>query len=178
MKKQKLFTTIAFAFMMLLSFNVEAQKFKALDKSPMDAAYFGRGDQQMIKVYYSRPQLNGRDVKKLTQTDEVWRTGANEATELILSTDMKLGETTVKAGTYSLFTMPGDEQWTIIVSSDLNNWGASGYKESNTVARISVPVTEGKESLEAFSIVFEKSDAGADMHMGWGTLRVVVPFTK
>lgn len=178
MKQLQLLTSIAFAFMMLLSFNAEAQKFKDLDKSPMDAAYFGRGDQQMIKVYYSRPQLNGRNAKELTQKDEVWRTGANEATELVLNTDMKLGETTIKAGTYSLYTMPSDEQWTIIVSSDLNNWGAAGYKEEHTVAKLSVPVTEGKESLEAFSIAFEKSDAGADMHMGWGTLRVAVPFAK
>ena len=178
MKTTRLFTTIAFAFMMLVSFNVDAQKFSGLDKSPMDAASFGRGNEQLIKVYYGRPQLKGRDVKKLTQKDKVWRTGANEATELILFTDMKLGGKTVKAGTYSLFTMPGDKEWTIAISSDVNNWGASGYKEDNIVASITVPVTEGKESLEAFSIAFDKSDDGVQMHMGWGTIRVAVPFTK
>ncbi|WP_405572743.1 DUF2911 domain-containing protein [Winogradskyella sp. Asnod2-B02-A] len=178
MKTTRLFTTIAFAFMMLVSFNVDAQKFSGLDKSPMDAASFGRGNEQLIKVYYGRPQLKGRDAKKLTQKDKVWRTGANEATELILFTDMKLGGKTVKAGTYSLFTMPGDKEWTIAISSDVNNWGASGYKEDNIVASITVPVTEGKESLEAFSIAFDKSDDGVQMHMGWGTIRVAVPFTK
>ncbi|WP_339753771.1 DUF2911 domain-containing protein [uncultured Winogradskyella sp.] len=178
MKTSKLLTTIAFAFMMLVSFNVDAQKFRGLDKSPMDAASFGSGNDQLIKVYYGRPQLNGRDAKKLTQKDKVWRTGANEATELILFTDMKLGSTTIKAGTYSLFTMPGDKEWTVVISSDVNNWGASGYSEENTVAKITVPVTEGKESLEAFSIAFEKSDDGVHMHMGWGTIRVAVPFAK
>ena len=176
MKITKLFTTIAFAFMMLLSFNAEAQKFKDLDKSPLDVASFGRGADQLIKVYYSRPQLNGRDAKELTQKDKVWRTGANEATEIILFKDMKLGNTTVKAGTYSLFTIPGDKEWTVALSSDVNNWGASGYKEDNIVASITVPVTEGKESLEAFSIAIEKSDDGLHMHMGWGTIRVAVPF--
>ena len=61
MKTSRLLTTIAFAFMMLVSFNVDAQKFSGLDKSPMDAASFGRGGKQLIKVYYGRPQLNGRD---------------------------------------------------------------------------------------------------------------------
>lgn len=176
MKRQRLLTTIAFALLMLVSFNTEAQEFKGLDKSPMDAAYFGRGDQQLVKVYYGRPQLNGRDAKALTQKDKIWRTGANEATEIIFFTDMKLGETTIKAGTYSLYTMASDKEWTIIISSDVNNWGASGFKESNTVARFNVPVTEGKEPLEAFSIAFEKADEGTNMHMGWGTIRVVVPF--
>ncbi|EPR70137.1 hypothetical protein ADIWIN_3819 [Winogradskyella psychrotolerans RS-3] len=178
MKTSRLLTTISFAFMMLISFNAEAQKFSSLDKSPLDAASFGRGNDQLIKVYYGRPQLKGRTVKELTQKDKVWRTGANEATELILFKDMKLGGKTVKAGTYSLFTVPGDKEWTVIVSSDVNNWGASGYKEDNTVASITVPVTEGKESLEAFSIAFDKSDDGVHMFIGWGTTRVAVPFTK
>ncbi|WP_411768409.1 DUF2911 domain-containing protein [Winogradskyella sp. A3E31] len=178
MKTTRLFTTIAFAFMMLLSFNVEAQEFRGLDKSPMDAASLGRGNDQVIKVYYSRPQLNGRDVKSLTPNGKVWRTGANEATELILYTDMKLGGKTVKAGTYSLFTIPGEKTWEVIVSSDRNNWGASGYKKDNVVASATVPVKMAEDSLEAFSMAFEKVDEGVHMHMGWGKMRVAVPFTK
>lgn len=178
MKLSKLLTTTVFAFTMLISFNVEAQKFRDLDKSPMDVASYGRGSEQLIKVYYSRPQLKGRDAKKLTQKDKVWRTGANEATEIILFADMKLGGTIVKAGTYSLYTMPGDEQWAIVISSNLNNWGTAGYNESNTVASIKVPVAKSENSLEAFSIAFEKSEDGVHMHMGWGTIRVAVPFAK
>jgi hypothetical protein len=171
MKTSRLFTTTAFAFMMLVSFNVDAQKFSDLDKSPMDLAAFpARGAEKLIKVYYSRPQLNGRDVKSLTQKDKVWRTGANEATEVVLLVDMKLGGTLVKAGTYALTTMPGDTEWTVVLKS--------ASSKENTVASITVPVTEGKESLEAFSIAFEKSDDGVHMHMGWGTLRVAVPFVK
>ncbi len=176
MKTSKLFTAIAYVFIVLISFNVEAQKFRSLDKSPMDAASLGTGSDQLIKVYYSRPQLKGRDAKELTQKDKVWRTGANEATQIILYKEMRLGETNLKAGTYSLCTMPGDKEWNIIISTDLNNWGASGYSEENTVASLSVPVTEGEESLEAFSITFSKIEDGPVMHMGWGTIRVAVPF--
>ena len=168
MKTSRLFTTIAFAFMMLVSFNVDAQEFAPLDKSPMDLAAFPSRGEKLIKVYYSRPQLNGRDVKSLTQKDKVWRTGANEATEVVLLVDMKLGGTLVKAGTYALTTMPGDTEWTVVLKS----------ASTKDTASITVPATEGKESLEAFSIAFEKSDDGVHMHMGWGTIRVAVPFTK
>ncbi len=168
MKTSRLFTTIAFAFMMLVSFNVDAQEFRGLDKSPMDLSAFPSRGEKLIKVYYSRPQLKGREVKSLTQKDKVWRTGANEPTEVILLVDMKLGGTLVKAGTYLLTTMPGDTEWTVLLKS----------ASSKDTASITVPATEGKESLEAFSITFEKSDDGVHMHMGWGTTRVAVPFVK
>ena len=172
MKTSRLITTIAFAFMMLVSFNTEAQEFRGLDKSPMDLAVFpARGAEKLIKVYYSRPQLNGRDVKSLTQKDKVWRTGANEPTEVVLLVDMSLGGTLVKAGTYSLTTMPGDKEWTVLLSSQ-------SASSKDPVASVTVPATESKESLEAFSIAFEKSDDGVHMHMGWGTTRVAVPFVK
>jgi hypothetical protein len=180
MKKSKLFTAIAFAFMMLLSFNAEAQKFGGLDKSPLDLASFpSRGADKAIKVFYSRPQLKGRTVgADLAPFGKLWRTGANDATQIQFLQDMKFGGKTIKSGAYSLFTIPGEKEWTIILSSDLDNWATSGYKESNEVARLTVPVTKGSDSLEAFSIAFEKSDDGVHMHLGWGTIRVAVPFVK
>jgi hypothetical protein len=178
MKNSKSFTTIAFAFMVLLSFNVDAQKFTSLDKSPMDVTSFGNGSEQLVRVYYSRPQLNGRALQTLVPNGKVWRTGANEATQLILDVDMKLNSTNIKAGTYSLFTIPGEKEWKVIVSSDLNNWGSSGYKEENTVASISVPVSTSDAALEAFSMAFKKSDDGVHLHMGWDKMRIAVPFVK
>lgn len=181
MKTSRLLTTLAFAFMMLVSFNVEAQKFSDLDKSPMDGASFPndyKESNKLIKINYGRPQLKGRSIEKLAPEGKVWRTGANEAAELTLYTDMKLGSTTVKAGTYTFYFIPGKKEWTAIINTDLNVWGSYFYNEENDVARITVPVGEGKESLEAFSMAFEKSDDGVHMHMGWGTIRVAVPFTK
>ena len=174
MKKLSFITTIAFAFVMLLSTNVNAQKFSGLDVSPLDlASYSSKEAGTMIKVFYSRPQLKGRTVgTDLAPYGKMWRTGANDATEIIFFTDAKLGNTTVKAGTYSLFTIPGEKEWTIIISSDTNHWATSGYKESNEVARTTVPVTTGDDSLEAFSITF---DENGTMHMGWGKIRVAVP---
>ncbi|AUP80419.1 DUF2911 domain-containing protein [Flavivirga eckloniae] len=180
MKKSTFFSAIAFAFIMLLSANVNAQKFSKLDKSPMDAAAFPtsyKDANKLIKIVYSRPQLKGRDMATLAPNGKVWRLGANEAAELTLYTDMKLGKTSVKAGTYTFYAIPGDKEWTAIISKDLNVWGSYFYKEGNDVARLSVPVTSG-EPLDAFSIAFAEGDGNINMHLGWGTTRVAVPFTK
>jgi hypothetical protein len=181
MKKSNFIASIVFAFLMLVSFNVNAQEFKGLDASPMDAASFPssyKESDKLVKITYSRPQLKGRSVGKLAPEGKVWRTGANEAAELTLYTDMMLGSTKIEAGTYTFYLIPGDKKWTAIVSTDLNVWGSYFYNEKNDVARVDVPVTKGKENLEAFSIAFEKSDNGIHMHIGWGTIRIAVPFTK
>jgi len=177
----KKFTTIAFAFLMVLSLNVNAQEFSELDKSPLDIAAYPtsyKDANKQMKVIYSRPQLKGRELSKLAPNGEVWRTGANEAAELVLYKDFKLGDTTLKAGNYSFFTIPGDKEWTIIINSDLNTWGSYFYQEKNDVVRVKVPVTAGKESLEAFSITMAGTDNGVTMHLGWDMVRVAVPFMK
>ena len=180
MKTFKLITTITCAFLMLLSISVSAQNFKGLDKSPMDAASFPsdyKVSDKLIKIVYSRPQLNGRALSELAPNGKVWRTGANEAAELTLYSDMKLGDTSIKAGTYTFYVIPGDQEWTVIISKDLNVWGSYFYNEANDVARSIVPVSSG-DSLEAFSIAFEEAEGGVHMHLGWGTTRIAVPFTK
>ena len=174
------FKTLALTLALIFSYTANAQKFPDLDPSPMDAATYPSSykvSEKAIKIIYSRPQLKGRDLSKLTPNNEVWRTGANEATEITFYKPVMFGNTKVKPGSYSLFTIPGDTEWTVILSSDINVWGAYTYKQDQDVARIKIPVTQSKDTLEAFSIVFEESKSGADMHMGWGTLRVKVPFT-
>ena len=181
MKKLTCITSIVFALTLLISTNTNAQNFKALDKSPMDVAAFPSDYQnadKLIKITYSRPQLKNRAISMLAPNGKVWRTGANEAPELTFFTDMNLGDTMIEAGTYSFFVIPGDKEWTAVISRDINVWGSYSYKEENDVARLAVPVFTEKESLEAFSIAFEKSDDGIHMHLGWDTTRVAVPFTK
>ena len=95
MKKRTFITTITFVCILLFGANLQAQKFSGLDKSPMDAASYPsdyKNSSKLIKIVYSRPQLKGRSLAKLTPNGEVWRTGANEAAELTLYTDMNLGE--------------------------------------------------------------------------------------
>ena len=175
MKNSTFITTIAFAFVMLLTTNVNAQKFPGLDKSPMDAASYPsdyKVSDKAVKVVYGRPQLNGRSLSELAPNGKQWRTGANEAAEITFYKDMTVGGTKIKAGTYTMSTIPGEKEWTLIFSSDLNVWGSYFYNEANDVARVTAPATMGDESVEAFSIMFD--DKGT-MHMGWGKARVAVP---
>lgn len=181
MKKSTLVTTIMFAFTMLLSFNANAQKFPDLDKSPMDIASYPNDykiPSKIVKVTYSRPQLKGRSLSELTPFGKVWRTGANEATEITFYKDLTFGQTKIQAGTYTLYTIPDKDKYTIIINKDLNVWGAYSYKPENDIARLTVPVTEVKEPLEAFSMVFTKSDNGIVLNLGWDKVRVAVPFTE
>ena len=91
---------------------------------------------------------------------------------------MNVGGKTIQAGTYTFYTIPGETEWTAIVSKDLNVWGSYSYNEANDVARVTVPVKSSDKSLEAFSIACEEGSNGVDMYLGWGTARVKVPFTK
>ena len=162
-----------------LTTEVNAQKFQGLDKSPHDIAYYktSRGAAPAVKVLYGRPQLKGRKMSTLAPNGKVWRTGANEASEITFYKDVKFGGKSVKAGTYTLFTIPGEKEWTVILNKDLNVWGAFSYKEANDAARVKVPVSKGQESVEAFSIAFKAVDKGAHLVLAWGTVRLEVPVT-
>lgn len=169
----KSFSIIAFAFALFFSFQVNAQKFSKLDKSPLDISYYkaSRNEAPMIKVVYSRPQLKERSLATLAPNDKVWRTGANEATEIKLYQDTTIGGDIVKAGTYSLFTIPGETEWTIILNNDLDVWGAYSYNKANDVARFKVKKTTANKSIEAFSIAFDKGQ----MVMAWDKTRINIP---
>ena len=89
-----------------------------------------------VKITYSQPHKNGREVfGKLVPYGQVWRTGANETTEITLTKDILLNGQLLKAGTYSIFTIPEKEKWTIIINSDLGLWGAYNYNPKMDVIR-------------------------------------------
>lgn len=178
MMKNVLFLSIALC---MLTLHVEAQEFKGLDKSPLDMIEFPTANNQpnkLARVLYSRPQLRGRDVATVVPEGKLWRLGANEATELTLYTPMKLNGKSISAGSYTLYAIPSDGQMTVIVNSATHVWGAYNYNEANDVARITVPLQEEGDSLEAFSMAFEEQSNGFNLHMGWGYFRASVPFTK
>ena len=111
--KNSIFTFAFFLITLISSLQLTAQNFKDLDKSPMDMAAFPSSykiSDKIVKVIYSRPQLKGRDLAKLAPADKVWRTGANEAPEITFYKDVVFGSKQVKAGTYSLFTIPNKKR--------------------------------------------------------------------
>ena len=152
-----------------------AQKFKSLDKSPMDATAFPNSykiSEKIVKVIYSRPQLNGRDLVKLAPPEKVWRTGANEAAEITFYKDVIFGGKALKAGTYSLFTIPSLEgDWTVIINRAKNVWGSYYYKQSLDVVRVSGKTSKAEKNIEAFSMMFDKD---MSLRMGWGNTIISV----
>ena len=181
MRKSTFITTALCALTMLLSIDANAQKFPDLDKSPLDVAWYPndyKDANKAARIIYGRPQLKGRSISELAPNGKVWRTGANEAAEITFYTDMVLDKTKIAAGVYTLYTIPGEKEWTVIINKDKNVWGAYTYNAKNDVARLSIPTTTAADSLEAFSMVFTKADKGVVLNIGWGTMRLAVPFTN
>ncbi|NJM94863.1 MAG: DUF2911 domain-containing protein [Cytophagales bacterium] len=162
---------------LLVSETACSQKMPDLDKSPVDISYFPvRGGEKIVKVIYGRPQKNGREVfGKLVDYGKVWRTGANEATEIKFYRDVKFGGQEVKAGTYTLFTIPEKEEWTIILNSVLDQWGAYGYDEKKDVVRVKGSVKKMNQAVDSFSILFDDEDQKIQMVLAWDNVRVSVP---
>jgi hypothetical protein len=178
-------TTLLACLFCLFVLGASAQGFRNADKSPMDAAYFPDnfahdrkdGEKAMVRVLYSRPAKNGREVfGTLVPYGKVWRTGANENTEIKFYQDATIQGKKIKAGTYSLFSIPGETEWTLILNSDLDNWGAFKYKQENDVARFTVTPKKLETPLESFAIQFPKG-SDAILRMGWDTTVVELPIT-
>ena len=125
--KKAILAIAIFTIALVSSSETVAQEFRGLDKSPMDAASYPanwRNADKLVKIIYSRPQLKGRSLDKLAPKDKVWRTGANEAAEITFYKEVTFGGKKVSAGTYSLFSIPTDGDWTIILSNQKNIWGS------------------------------------------------------
>jgi Protein of unknown function (DUF2911). len=128
-----------------------------------------------VSVTYGRPYKKGRVVfGELEKLGQVWRTGADEATEITFNKDALFGGQPVKAGTYTLFTIPGEKEWTIILNSQLNQWGAYDYQEhkDKDVLHIKVPVQTTGSVIEQFTIRFAPDNS---MIMEWDQTRVQIP---
>lgn len=166
-----------FLLLVCVSSVSQAQNFPTTDKSPADIAIYRVDGQPHIKVVYGRPAKKGRDLfGELVPFDKVWRTGANEATEIRLYAETKVAGETLEAGIYTLFTIPGEDTWTIIFSKQTDLWGSYEYNEEMDQLRVEVAASEGDESLENFSVGYKEVDEAVHLVLGWGTTRVEIPF--
>ncbi len=169
---------IIILYIFTFSLFMQAQSFRGLDKSPLDMVNFPASSQvqdKVLRVLYSRPQLKSRNLKTLIPNGKLWRTGANETSEITFFKDVKIDAKTVPSGRYTLYTIPDETTWTIIINKKVNTWGAYAYDSSQDLLRVKVPVEYLDEKLEAFSITIKGKDSGAFLHMGWDNLRVKLP---
>jgi hypothetical protein len=129
-----------------------------------------------IEIVYSRPGVKGRQVfGGLVPYGEVWRTGANQPTKITFSTPVKFGGADVPAGTYGLFTIPGEKEWTVILSKVPGNWGAYSYDAKNDLVRVQALALEIEETIETFMIdVNQIRDESAMLWLVWDKTAVGV----
>jgi hypothetical protein len=162
-------------------------KLTPLDKSPMDMAYFPSdypmlktqnkaAQAPLIRVIYSRPQRDNRVIfGGLVEYNQVWRMGANEATEIEFFKDAVIAGKKIAKGRYTLYALPTESKWTIIINKDTDTWGAFVYDQKKDVLRTDVPAQTISTPIDAFTINFIKSDKGASLVVAWDTVSVSLP---
>lgn len=158
------------------------------DISPMDVSYFPEdfpvqrmsqtgAAMPVARVLYSRPHRQGRKIfGSLIKYGEPWRLGANEATEIEFFQPVIIQGKNVQRGRYLLYCIPNEKSWTIIFNSNLYSWGLK-QDNSKDLFRFEVPTEPTKHSIEYFTMVFQKTSAGADLMMTWDEVQVKLPIT-
>lgn len=158
-----------------------------VDKSTLDISYYPVNypilkiqdkakEPLSVRVIYSRPQKNGREVfGGLVEYGQIWRLGANEATEIEFFRDVTIGKTKVKKGRYTLFALPQAETWTIILNRDVDTWGAFKYDQKKDVVRTDLKVIITDDAVEAFSMYFEPRPEGCFLNIQWDNQKAVLP---
>lgn len=160
MKKLMLLSLIA---VMAIGISCKAQSPKASAE--------GKG----VKVNYGQPSKKGREIfGGLEPFGKVWRAGANNATEITFEKDVKFGGKPIKAGTYTLFATPNPTEWTIILNSELKQWGAYKYEEikGKDVVHVTVPVKKLDNVVEKLTYRFTDKNA---LVIEWDQTQVTIP---
>lgn len=130
-----------------------------------------------IKITYCQPAKRNREVfGSLVPYGQVWRTGANEATEITLTKDVFINGMMITAGTYSLFTVPDKDKWVIILNKELGLWGSYNYNYKNDLLRFEVPVQSDTTVTESFTIKFDQRNNMADLLLLWDRTKISIPF--
>ncbi|NOT52530.1 MAG: DUF2911 domain-containing protein [Chitinophagaceae bacterium] len=157
-----------------------------VDVSPMDISYFPveypilkmektSSTPPLARIVYSRPHLQGRRLfQNLLKYDEPWRLGANESTELELYADAEIQGKKIKAGRYVLYCIPQKDNWTIVLNTNIDSWGLHP-DPSKDLARFIIPVKQTADRLEYYTMLFQKTESGADIIMAWDDLEARLP---
>ncbi len=166
-------------------------RFPQLDKSPMDMSYYPVNypvskiqptktpEPLVARVIYSRPQKMGRKVfEELVKKGDLWRLGANEATEIEFFREVKIDNKKIRKGRYTLYAIEKDQSWTLILNTELDVWGAFKYDINKDVVRVECPITRTTEITEAFTMIFDKvNDKSIRLVMAWDDQIVSLPIS-
>jgi Protein of unknown function (DUF2911) len=174
-KRVALLTLMILAFATLAS----AQQDKSKRPSPSASASCKFADGKAIQTDYSSPRMKNRKIYGgLVPYGEVWRTGANEATTFVVDTDVTIGGTTVPTGSYTLFTVPNQDKWALIISKKSGEWGTPYPGADNDFARVDMKISKLSSPVENFTISYDSAGSMCTMHLDWETTRASVEIVE
>jgi hypothetical protein len=184
MKKIALFTALLFAITTLVSPQIGMAQDKSKRPSPPASAECKFSDGKTIKVDYSSPRAKGRKIfgaasdKALVPFGEIWRTGANEATTFVTGANVTVGGKDVPAGSYTIFTIPTADAWTLIINKKTGEWGIPYKYEADELARVDMQVSKPAAPVENFTIAFGQAGGKCTLSMEWENTGASVEIAK
>lgn len=156
-----------------------AQESKASRPSPPAKAECKLSGGKTISIDYSSPRAKGRKIfGGLVPYGEIWRTGANEATTFVTTADLSVGGKDVPAAAYTIFTIPAQDKWTLVISRKTGEFGTEYPGPNNDLARIDMKVSKLPSQVENFTIAFDQTGNGCTLHMDWEATRASVEIAK
>jgi hypothetical protein len=176
---QKRIVAFCLSMFVLIAVAALAQEKKASRPSPASQAQCQFADGKTIHVDYSSPRAKGRKIYGgLVPYGEVWRTGANEATTFVTDANLTVNGKDVPAGSYTIFTIPNQGKWTLIINKKTGEWGIPYKYEGDELLRADMQVFKTPSQVENFTIAFDQAGNNCTMHLDWENTRASVAFEE
>ena len=184
MRKLVLVAVSLFAVATFASAQMGMEQDKSKRPSPPASAACKFSDGKTIKIDYSSPRAKGRKIfgeaseKALVPYGQIWRTGANDATTFVTDTNVTVGGKAVPAGSYTIFTVPKADAWSLVISKKTGEWGTDYPGEKKDLVRVPMTVSKTSAPVENFTIAFDQAGTKCTLHMEWENTRASVEITK
>jgi len=184
MRKFALIAVSLFAVAMFASAQMNMSDDKSKRPSPPASAACKFSDGKTIKIDYSSPRAKGRKIfgeaseKALVPYGQIWRTGANDATTFVTDTNVTVGGKAVPAGSYTIFTEPKADAWSLVISKKTGEWGTDYPGEKEDLVRVPMTVSKTSAPVENFTIAFDQAGSKCTLRIEWENTRASVEITK
>jgi Protein of unknown function (DUF2911) len=185
MKKIALFTALFFGMTTLASAQMNMAQDKAKRPSPPASAQCKFSDGKTVKMDYSSPRINDPKTHQprkiyggLVPYGQIWRTGANEATTFVTDANLTVGGSDVPAGSYTIFTVPDADKWSLVISKKTGEWGTEYPGEKEDLARVPMSVSKTPAQVENFTISFDGKGSSCAMSLDWENTRASVEIAE
>ncbi len=176
---QKRIVALCLSMFVLIAVAALSQEEKASRPSPAAQAQCQFADGKTIRVDYSSPRAKGRKIYGgLVPYGEVWRTGANDATTFVTDANLTVNGKDVPAGSYTIFTIPNQGKWTLIINKKTGEWGIPYKYEGDELLRTDMQVSKTPTPVENFTIAFDQAGNSCTMHLDWENTRASVAFEE